>query len=350
MKKKIHNKRIDIVAIIFIGLLPSFIKKIIYRFKGYKIGKNVRISFGSVLIVKNNCRIDSGVKFGYFSYIRANTACFGKNSLIRSLCFIDVPEIIIGQEVIISEFTTIRSQLASSKSRIELRDKVHIFPHCLLDPSCRLLIDAESAVGFNSSIFTHGSYKNILDGYKVVFGDVNIGKRVELAYNVFVAPGISIGDDVIVGYGSYVNQDLPAGVLAAGIPAKVKRYKEQFVTAPVYLDKIKILESILKDFKEHLYFTFSIQSEFKDLCLQINLDQSPRHIFISTDDSELNLNKRDIIISIRENNSQHYDSLMNKKTNWFDCNDYVCRIHNDDELAIEFRNFLERYGIRFLQK
>ena len=40
---------------------------------------------------------------------------------------------------------------------------------------------------------------------------------------VIVCPGVTIGDDTVVGAGAVVTEDLPAGVLAAGVPATVKK-------------------------------------------------------------------------------------------------------------------------------
>jgi acetyltransferase-like isoleucine patch superfamily enzyme len=38
-----------------------------------------------------------------------------------------------------------------------------------------------------------------------------------------VLAGVSIGDDTVVGAGSVVTRDLPAGVVAMGSPARVTR-------------------------------------------------------------------------------------------------------------------------------
>jgi hypothetical protein len=48
----IKKSRIPIKQLILYGFLPSFLKKLIYRLKGYKIGKNVSLSLGSVIIGK----------------------------------------------------------------------------------------------------------------------------------------------------------------------------------------------------------------------------------------------------------------------------------------------------------
>ena len=38
-----------------------------------------------------------------------------------------------------------------------------------------------------------------------------------------VCPGVTIGEDTVVGAGAVVTRDLPAGVVAAGVPARVLR-------------------------------------------------------------------------------------------------------------------------------
>jgi maltose O-acetyltransferase len=50
-----------------------------------------------------------------------------------------------------------------------------------------------------------------------------LGDNVWLGGGVIVCPGVSIGDDTVVGAGSVVTRDLPAGVVAVGVPARVLR-------------------------------------------------------------------------------------------------------------------------------
>jgi maltose O-acetyltransferase len=58
---------------------------------------------------------------------------------------------------------------------------------------------------------------------EILAAPVTIGARVWLATNVVVLPGVTIGDDTVVGAGSVVTSDLPPGVLAVGAPARVLR-------------------------------------------------------------------------------------------------------------------------------
>ncbi|MBU7567631.1 sugar O-acetyltransferase [Weissella sagaensis] len=52
---------------------------------------------------------------------------------------------------------------------------------------------------------------------------ITIGNRCWLAANVTVLPGVTIGDDVIIGAGSVVTHDIPNNVVAAGNPCRILR-------------------------------------------------------------------------------------------------------------------------------
>lgn len=52
---------------------------------------------------------------------------------------------------------------------------------------------------------------------------ITIGDGVWLGGGVIVCPGVTIGADTVVGAGAVVTEDLPAGVLAVGSPARVVR-------------------------------------------------------------------------------------------------------------------------------
>jgi maltose O-acetyltransferase len=52
---------------------------------------------------------------------------------------------------------------------------------------------------------------------------ITLGDNVWLGAGVIVGPGVTIGDDTVVGAGAVVTRDLPAGVVASGVPAKVQR-------------------------------------------------------------------------------------------------------------------------------
>ena len=53
--------------------------------------------------------------------------------------------------------------------------------------------------------------------------DVHIGRCVWIGANVVIVPGVTIGDNSVIGAGSVVTHDIPANVVAYGNPCRVAR-------------------------------------------------------------------------------------------------------------------------------
>lgn len=53
--------------------------------------------------------------------------------------------------------------------------------------------------------------------------EIRIGDDVWLGANVTVLPGVTIGNNVVIGAGAVVNRDIPDNSLAVGVPARVIR-------------------------------------------------------------------------------------------------------------------------------
>jgi putative colanic acid biosynthesis acetyltransferase WcaF len=61
------------------------------------------------------------------------------------------------------------------------------------------------------------------DERRLIALPINIGPYAWIAADVFVGPGVSVGDRTVVGARSAVFGDLPAQVIATGTPARVRR-------------------------------------------------------------------------------------------------------------------------------
>ena len=48
-----------------------------------------------------------------------------------------------------------------------------------------------------------------------------MGNNVWIGGNVVVLPGVTIGDNVVIGAGSVINKDIPSNSVAVGNPCKV---------------------------------------------------------------------------------------------------------------------------------
>ncbi len=63
--------------------------------------------------------------------------------------------------------------------------------------------------------------------------DIVIGNDVWLGTRVVVTAGVTIGDGCIIGAGAVVTKDIPAGSIAAGVPARVIGERKPVEPTPV---------------------------------------------------------------------------------------------------------------------
>ncbi len=71
------------------------------------------------------------------------------------------------------------------------------------------------------SYVASGAYVLSHDFCRAIRTDTYIGKRVFIGMNSIVMPGVTIGDEVVVGAGSIVTKSVPSNCIVAGNPAKI---------------------------------------------------------------------------------------------------------------------------------
>lgn len=77
----------------------------------------------------------------------------------------------------------------------------------------------------NCGFYTAGhplDYKTRNEGLEFA-KPIKIGNNVWIGGNVVVLPGVTIGDNSVIGAGSVVNKDIPENVVAVGNPCRVLR-------------------------------------------------------------------------------------------------------------------------------
>jgi acetyltransferase-like isoleucine patch superfamily enzyme len=62
-------------------------------------------------------------------------------------------------------------------------------------------------------------------------GPITIGNNVWIGINATIVGPVTIGDNAVIGAGSVVLKDIPSNAVAAGVPAKVIRFKFQLPTS-----------------------------------------------------------------------------------------------------------------------
>lgn len=117
------------------------------------------------------------------SAVIARTACLGRDVLV-------MPGVVLGAGVRIGD-------------------------HCIVNGAASIDHDG---------VLTEG----VIIGPGVHFaGGVTVGSGAFIGVGACAAPGVSIGADSLIGAGSVVIRDIPAGVIAAGNPAKVIRPRDE---------------------------------------------------------------------------------------------------------------------------
>ncbi|NYE57319.1 acyltransferase [Carboxydothermus ferrireducens] len=77
-------------------------------------------------------------------------------------------------------------------------------------------IGDNTIIGYNATILTH---EFRVESFKT--GPVKIGRDVLIGANATILAGVEIGDGAMIGAGAVVTKDIPPGVLAVGVPARV---------------------------------------------------------------------------------------------------------------------------------
>ena len=95
------------------------------------------------------------------------------------------------------------------EARVTFGDNVFIAPNCAFYTAGHPLDVAQRNAGLEYSL------------------PIRVGNNVWIGGNVCVMPGVTIGDNTVIGAGSVVVHDIPAGVLAAGNPCRVIRQLDE---------------------------------------------------------------------------------------------------------------------------
>lgn len=78
-----------------------------------------------------------------------------------------------------------------------------------------VFIDDEVEIGGGCHIYSNDTIDDKI-------GNVMLKRRCKIGAHSVIMPGVTIGENAIVGAFSLVKEDVPAGVTAVGIPARVK--------------------------------------------------------------------------------------------------------------------------------
>ena len=106
--------------------------------------------------------------------------------------------------------------LVQHKKRLQLGYKTDIGAFTYINAKEGVVIEDFVQIGSHCSIYSVST----IDKKE---GQVIFKKNCKIGSHSVVMPGVTIGENSIIGAFSFVNKDVPANVVAFGIPVKVKK-------------------------------------------------------------------------------------------------------------------------------
>lgn len=131
----------------------------------------------------------------------------------------------------ISDRVRLVSTIATTEIVVGGEGKLTIGASTFINYGCSIAAEQLVEIGANCSI---GTYVMIMDNNfhrlepdrrneRPCSHPIRLGDNVWLGGRVIILPGVTIGNDSVIGAGSVVTKNIPAGVVAGGVPAKVIR-------------------------------------------------------------------------------------------------------------------------------
>lgn len=104
-------------------------------------------------------------------------------------------------------------------------DNVYMNFNCVILDCAKVTIGNNVLLGPNVQLYaaTHPiqAKERVVEGKIMDFSlPINIGNDVWIGGSTIVLPGVTIGDNVVIGAGSLVTKDIPSNCIAVGSPAK----------------------------------------------------------------------------------------------------------------------------------
>jgi acetyltransferase-like isoleucine patch superfamily enzyme len=106
------------------------------------------------------------------------------------------------------------------KSGLQLGDQTDIGAFSYINAKFGVTIEAEVQIGSHCSIYSVST----IDGKQ---GAVVLKRNCKVGSHSTVMPGVTIGENAVVGAHSFVNSDIPANCVAYGVPVRVVRVLKQ---------------------------------------------------------------------------------------------------------------------------
>lgn len=348
------KSRLPVRQILLVGVWPSFVKKLIYRLKGYRIGSGVHFGFGSVIIGRK-VEVGDGVQMSFFAVIRGDTIKLGRHVQIGAITMIDTPHVEIGEDSKFNEQVFVGG-LQFPDSRFVVGRNCLIMQSSYINPCRSIFIGDDSGVGVDCLLIGHASWQSKFEGYPINFQPIVIGNSVALAWRVTVLPGTTIGDGATIGANSLVKETIPPRCLAVGFPARVVVKAPYFPRTVKDGEKVQYLQEIIA---EMLDFWRGSGLSFHEEGSVVQVQQLKRRwlfrsvktwsfVTVLEGMPTTGFDGLDLILCLREIPGPVREKLGRGKQMWIDLEKKE-RSDFGNDLGEEVAHFLKRYGVRLFR-
>ena len=166
---------------------------------------------------------DDDEKKGFYERARCKALCHKYNTVSPEMIGIrmDLLKSILGKTK--SIFLLEQPFMCDYGYNIEIGENFYSNHNLIILDEGNVTFGDNVLVGPNCAFYTstHPFSAEVRKSGEKISKPIKIGNNVWICGNVTVLPGVSIGDNSIIGAGSIVSKNIPSNVLALGIPCRV---------------------------------------------------------------------------------------------------------------------------------
>ena len=206
---------------------PRPINVLLLRLASARIGKNVTIHPG-VVILADMVEIGNDVKIRFGAMIAGRRIRIGDKTLIGYFVHVKgASDFLVGAACVVG-------------------------PRVLINCDCPVELEHYSGVGPSCTLFTHGSFLPVTEGYRTTFGPIVIKEKAWVTMGSIVGPGVTVGEGTNVMPGTVLMENVARHRLVAGNPARL-------INIPLWRKKSVNLGGVGQEVLNH-YETFCIEN------------------------------------------------------------------------------------------
>ncbi len=104
--------------------------------------------------------------------------------------------------------------MVQNKDGLKLGYKTDIGAFTYINAKNGVVVEDFVQIGSHCSLYSESTIDNKM-------GQITLKKNCKIGSHSLIMPGVTVGENAVVGAFSFVNRDVPENVVAAGVPIKI---------------------------------------------------------------------------------------------------------------------------------